>query len=191
MQNFDFYDRSNRQFNPQYEKYMDMPDPEYFSRLTQNHTKEQEKKQKSASRTLFFMVALCIVTFTAGLVIGLKFAGGTKYKLVDKDTMSRVSKIGKSMQSMINGKTSSNSTAKKYPKSKYPYLIKISGFKKIDHSNVARYLSKKGKSKFMVVVSSKNIYILQKSRRSAEILFDKILDYSRYSFKGRMKILKR
>ena len=195
MQNIDFHSRQNRNLPPHFNQNNDMPDPEYFTRMAKTQSKELERNRNKASRMLFFVTALCIISFTTGMVIGIKFVAGSSKEIVDKDTMNAVNGIGSKVKTYINkhtsGTNSSRSRSSVYSKEAYPYLIKVHGFEKKLLKDVASYLSKKGKQKYTIIVTSKNLYIPQKSKRTAQNLFDRISEYRRYLFIGKMSIIKR
>ena len=81
MQNIDFYERKNIRVMPP--QFTDTYDPEYLPRVAQSTPREMERVRRRASRTFFLISALCIISFTAGIVIGIKFTGGTQREIVD------------------------------------------------------------------------------------------------------------
>ncbi len=194
MQNIDFHSKQGRAVPPQFNQNFDMPDPEYFTRMAKTQSKEIERNRNKASRMLFIVSALCIISFTTGIVIGIKFAAGSSKEIVDKDTMSAVNGISSKVKTLINNKTTKPNVKTRqsvYSKADYPYVIKIFGFPKNLLKNVAAYLSKKGNKKYTIIVTSKNLYIPQKTKHAAQNLFDIISDYRRYLFVGKMNIIKR
>lgn len=152
MQNFDFYEsKGNRASMPSY----DRVDPEYFSRTSAVHNKEAEKHKKKTSRAIFFIIALNIITFTTGLILGLKFAGGEEREIVDPTTYKTVAEIGKKVSDIVNdpNEPRQKQAAKLYPREEYPYVVKIGADHKPENAQAAaEFLSKKGHT----VILSKN-----------------------------------
>ena len=94
MQNIDFYERKNIRVAPP--QFLDTHDPEFLPRMAQNTPREMERVRKKASRIFFLITSLCIISFTAGIVIGIKFTGGSQRELMDKKTFNAVADIGRS-----------------------------------------------------------------------------------------------
>jgi hypothetical protein len=144
MQNIDFYmGNVKRPEQPQF----DGVDPEYFSRLSNFQNKDEHKKFKKASRILSLIIALCIISFTAGLVIGIKFASESEAQLVDPHTKEAVNGLGKKVATMINNNepvpAPDNKTS--FPKSEYPYVIRVGKqFNKAQSLDIANSISSRG-----------------------------------------------
>lgn len=147
MQNMDFYSRKmEKNFPPQF----DAQDPEYFSRIGDSYHNEMERSKKNASMMTALIIALCIISFTTGLVVGLKFAGGKQNEIVDEHTRKTMSNIGKKMTSLVsenaNAKTAATGAKKNlFPREEYPYVIKIGNeFDVTKSQEIAGLLSSKG-----------------------------------------------
>ncbi|MDA3901370.1 MAG: SPOR domain-containing protein [Spirochaetes bacterium] len=161
MQNIDFYSGNVHQHS--------MPDfvsrdPEYFSRMTRNHQKEGIRKKNRATRFLVMVLALCIISFTSGLVVGMKFNAGADKEIVDPVTRQAMSDIGNKVNDIVGennvgGDLSADSTAVQtdeksgasqpgitsFPKQEYPFVIRIGNkFSAKQSQEIADYLSNKG-----------------------------------------------
>jgi preprotein translocase subunit SecF len=147
MQNIDFYAGKSYEFTP---TNIDQQDPEYFSRIANLNQRQELKAKKRATRILSFIIALCIVSFTTGLAVGIKFAGGKQKEIVDKETIQAVSNIGNKMSHFItkNGKSNTSPATdvnERYPKKDYPFVIRIGNKYTLNQSkDIANYLSRKG-----------------------------------------------
>ncbi len=155
MQNIDFYSgKMSRDVPTQ----LNSEDPEYFARLANVHTKEEEKSMKRATRMLFLIVALCIISFTIGLVIGIKFVNGSKTEIVDERTKRAVDNIGKKVANIIKDSTVTDLNAAPvnknlFSKTQFPYAVKIPGeYSKTKSQEIAGLLSNNGQT----VIISKN-----------------------------------
>lgn len=182
MQDMDLYSRRNIKNSP---PSFEAQDPEYFSRMTNTHQNEVERSRKKANRMMSLIIGLCIISFTLGLVVGIKFAGGSQNELVDKHTRKAVSDIGKKMTSLVNedsaaaAETASDSNKGKntFPKEEYPYIIRVgTEFDKVQAHDIANQLSKNGHT---VILAKNNqnfkIYIGPfKLKKDAEISLKKI-----------------
>lgn len=136
---------------PQYEKI----DTEFFSRTSKVHDMEMERTRKKAVRLLSFVTALIIISFTTGLVMGIKFAGDAERKIVDESTYNAVTNISTRLSDMVKeaGSASAKPADMVYPKSDFPYVILVGkDYNEIEFKPVAQYLSSKGHT----VIVSKN-----------------------------------
>lgn len=179
MQNIDFYSGHSHGHNqPDFMAH----DPEYFSRMAKNQAKEGTKKRNRATRLLSIVMGLMIVSFTSGLVVGIKFTGGGETEIVDSQTKSAMSNIGTRVGDLVKDgsdpseggaadsaesgdalksvaadqkeqASESGTKAKSFPKAEYPYVIKIGNrFTEKNAKDIAEYLSVKGHT----VILSKN-----------------------------------
>jgi preprotein translocase subunit SecF len=128
---------------PQFEKF----DTEFFSKNSKVQEIEQERTRKKAVRLLTFITGLIIISFTTGLVMGIKFAGGAERKIVDENTYNAVSNISTRLSDIVKDASSSipKPADKVYPKNEFPFVIMVG--KDYDENSfkpVARYLSSKG-----------------------------------------------
>lgn len=194
MQNIDFYERKNIRTVPQ--QFNDDFDPEYFPRVAQNTPREVERIRKKASRTFFFVTALCIISFTAGIMLGIKFTGGAKHEIVDKKTFNAVADIGKNFSLFANETPSDQARQQDtlFPKKSYPYVIRVNDEHDQDLSKkIAGFLSRRGHT----VILSKNkslfrIYIgPYRTGADANEALKKISGYKKYSLAENTRIIKR
>jgi hypothetical protein len=99
---------------------------------------------------LSFIIALCIISFTAGLIIGIKFASDSKKDIVDEKTRKAVSNIGHKVSNLIKEDTPAvpekgKTTGKLFPKKEFPYVIRIAkGLDSGRSQEIAGFLSGKG-----------------------------------------------
>ncbi len=193
MQNIDFYSGNHmRQAGNQY----NAADPEYYNNIAEFHTRHDEKYRKKANRMLSFIIALCIISFTTGLVVGIKFTSGSEREIVDPGTREAVATIGKKVSAMVKKADSDNtvSAASVYPRQSYPYVIRIgSEFQKQQAEKVATRLSHDG---FRIILSQKDsgyrIYAgpfenIQDAKKSLK----KVMQYSENGLFSKATVLKR
>lgn len=176
MQNVDFYDgRSIRPNQPVY----DRVDPEQFSRMSKTLAKEIDKNKKKTSRALFFIIALNIATFTIGLVLGLKLAGGPGKEIVDPQTYKAMTDIGKKVTGIVKDIPEAErvSADQLYPKTEFPFVVRVGA----DHSSsaagqAAEFLSKRGHTVILSKTGTKySIYTgPYKTRETASAAMDSI-----------------
>jgi len=159
MQNIDFYSgKASRDTGPHFSA----EEPEYFSKMANVHSKEEEKSMKRATRMLFLIVALCIISFTMGLVIGIKYVNGSQKDIVDVRTKKAVDDIGNKVANLIKESTVKELNAapvKKnlFSRTQFPYAIKIPGeFNKAKSQEIANFLSNKGQT--VVLSNNKGKY---------------------------------
>jgi hypothetical protein len=156
MQNIDFYSgKTVRETPPNFSR----EDPEYFARFAKGHAKEEDRSMKKATRMLFLIVALCIISFTTGLVIGIKFASGSNKEIVDQHTKKAVDEIGKKVANIIKDGAETDLNAAPvnrnlFSRDQFPYAIKIQGeFNQMKSQEIAGFLSGKGQT---VILSNSN-----------------------------------
>lgn len=105
MQNIDFYSGTNSSFRqPEFSTH----DPEYFSKISKLQEKKIAQTHKKASRLLAIIIGLCIISFTAGLVTGIKFTGGADKEIVDNDTKNAVSNLKTRVSGMMHTTSEGN-----------------------------------------------------------------------------------
>jgi hypothetical protein len=192
MQNMDFYDgRHLRDLPPQFDKF----DPEYFSRTAGSLERENEKSRKKATRTITFITVLIIIAFTAGLVIGIKFAGGSDRKIMDDHTFNIMNNIGGKMSDVVKDVTGNAKPANHiYPKAEYPFVIQLGKeYNEADLKPVAQFLSGKGHT---VIVSKNNqVYKIftgpYKTESDARKSLSEISLYKQYAISTNAQIIKR
>jgi hypothetical protein len=153
MQDIDFYSgRSNHNYPQRFEG----NDPEFYTRAAKSLVPDHERNQKRASRLLFLISALCIISFTTGLVIGIKVSGNSQRELIDRKTYNKMTDISKRVTTMINAEGGSQSIQKEnlYPRQTYPFVIRIgSEYEKEKTQEIAHYLSRRGHT---IILSKSN-----------------------------------
>jgi hypothetical protein len=205
MQNIDLYEgRHNSRRIP----FPDRQDPEFYTRLASEATHDNDRMQKKASRLLFLITALCIISFTAGLVIGLRFAGGEKRELVDNNTRKAMSDIRNRVSGMVakpdqamplkeDEKQKDEKKEEKkvsYPKEQYPFVISL-GEKMDDATSrkLGRYLSSRGHT--VILSKQREGYQIfvgpYKNEKSAKLSLKKIDSYSEIAHNLEPQIIKR
>jgi len=192
MQNMDFYDgRHLRDLPPQFDRF----DPEYFSRLAGSLERENEKSRRKATRMITFITVLIIISFTTGLVIGIKFAGGSDRKIMDDQTLNMMNNIGEKMSEVVKDVTGNSKPANQlYPKNDYPFVIQLSKeYSEADLKPVAQFLSSKGHT---VIVSKNNkTYKIftgpYKTETDARKSLSEISLYKQYAISTNAQIIKR
>jgi hypothetical protein len=193
MQNIDFYERKNIRVMPP--QFTDTYDPEYLPRVAQHTPREMERVRKKASRIFFLISALCIISFTAGIVIGIKFTGGTQREIVDKKTFNAVASIGKNFPFMSQEKQAEpDSRENMFPKGTYPYVIKMNrDYDYAESQKIAGFLSHRGHTVILTKADGRfRIYIgPYKSSEAASEALKKISSYNKYSLAENTRIIKR
>ncbi len=191
MQNMDFY---NGQSFHETEQSYGRQDPEYFARMSKFQAKEDTRIRRKASRIIFIIAALCIISFTTGLAIGIKFAGGSERQIVDEKTFNAVKDLGTKVSGMFNRKNSEKFTTEQFPRDKYPYVIKVGdSFDYSKSQKIANFLSVNGHT--VIISKNNNRYTLftgpYPDRDQAKRVLKKITTYKQFSLASVVKILKR
>ena len=143
MQDMDLYTgKQNSYFVPQF----DTADPDYFARAGEMREHDAAKSHTRATRLIAFVAALCIISFTTGLVTGIRFAGGKDKPLIDPHTKQAVSSLGQRVTGAQPAAAAepdqSVSNAKSYPKADFPWVIRIGNeFSKDKVTELANALS--------------------------------------------------
>ena len=193
MQNIDFYERKNIRFAPP--QFSDTYDPEYLPRMAQHTPREIERVKRKASRIFFLITSLCIISFTAGILIGIKFTGGAQRAIMDKKTFNAVADMGNTLPLLSKDKRPEPAPKEKlFPKESYPYVIMVSN--EYNHSmsqKIAGFLSKRGHT---VILSKNNalyrIYIgPYRTGTDAQSALKNISSYNKYSLAENTRIIKR
>ena len=198
MQDMDLYTgKQNGYFVPQFEA----ADPDYFSRVNETIRHDEVHSHKKATRLIAFVGALCIVSFTAGLVIGIKFAGGADKPLVDPHTKQAVSTLGQRvagipLEAPENTEAADPGVSAKqnYSKAEFPWVIRIGNEYSKDRAvELANVLSVKGHN--MIVSKFEQNYRIYagpfKTRESSELSLQKIKGYHDNRWQNNAVILKR
>ncbi len=177
MQDIDFYSGKNlHKYPPRFES----ADPEFFTRSMKNISSDHDKNRKKASRLLFLISALCIISFTTGLIIGIKVTGEPDRELIDRHTYSAMTDISKKVTDLIQ-KENASSRVNIYPKNEFPFVIRVGeDFPETKTQEIAQYLSRKG---HRIILSKNNqnfrVYVgPYKSKVDAENALQKIHAYN-------------
>jgi len=192
MQNMDFYDgRHLRDLPPQFDKF----DSEYFSRTSGSADPDNEQSRKKATKIITFIAALIIISFTTGLVIGIKFAGGADRKIVDDHTLGTINSFGDKMSSIVKDVTNSSKPVNQiYPKTDYPFVIQLGKeYSESDLKPVAMFLSSKGHT-VIVSKNNQNFKIFTgpyKTESDARKSLSEISLYKQYAISTNAQIIKR
>ena len=188
MQNFDFYSGSQARNLPEF----DIVDPEFYARPERWSPGDPEHSRMRASRMMFIICALCIISFTTGLVIGIKFAGGSNKELVDPRTSQAMSDLGSRVTKLVAREKPAASEL--FPREEFPWVVRIgSDFTRDESRKLAEFLSAKGHT----VILSRNgeKYRLFagpfKSKDEAQKNVDELAGYKQYSLASAVKIVKR
>jgi len=198
MQNIDLYEgRHLRDYPPQFDKYdkFDKFDMEYFSKNVSVGERESEKSHKRASKIITLIGALIIISFTTGLVVGIKFGSGGERKIVDDQTLSAVNSIGEKVFDTVKDiKSNLKPTTKIYPKNEYPFAIQLSKeYNETDLKPVAQFLSSKGHT-VIVLKSNQNFKIFTgpyKTEADAKKSLSEISLYKQHEISANAQIIKR
>ena len=191
MQNIDFYERqTTRSALPDMRTF----DPEFFSRLAQATPRELERARKKASRLFFIILSLCIMSFTAGIIIGVKFSGG-KREIVDPKTYHAMADMGKQLSDLVSDRGAERKKGEMvFPRDTYPYAIRID--KKYDKNSahrIAGFLSQRGHT--VILTNDNNVYRVYigpyRSAADAEKAMKKISAYNKYSLAENCRLIKR
>ncbi len=198
MQNMDFYSGRTARVNP---SQLNVQDPEYFTRLDNIQQKEMDRTRKKASRMMSLIIGLCIISFTSGLILGIKFASGSKKEIMDANTKKAVTDIGSKVSNLLKdssiNKDASAAEMKKnlFPRAEYPYVISLSSkFSEDTSQEIARHLSQKGHT---VILSKQennryNIFIgPYKNQADAQASLKKITGYNKKVWYSGSTIIKR
>lgn len=191
MQNIDLYmgaqDRTSGAAFHNYE-------PDYLSRLNNKDLAEQDKISKRASRIIFVIAALCITSFTTGLVVGIKFAGGEKTQIVDDATYEAMGQIKDKVSDLMAGDGKTPAGKEAFPAKEFPYMVKVG----TEHTqgtarDMAAYLSSMGHR--VILSKGKSDYRIYtgpyKTLATAESAMKKLDTYQKFSIAKNNSIIKR
>ncbi|HON78429.1 MAG TPA: SPOR domain-containing protein [Spirochaetota bacterium] len=197
MQNIDFYDgNSAKNIN----KSAPFQDAEYYTRMDAVNRKEVDRNRKKASRMMSFIVGLCIISFTTGLVVGIKFTSGPQAQIVDPETRKAVSHLRDRVTNMVNAAPVTAAAKqveagqKVFPRSRFPFVLRMgSEFTERKSRDIAKYLSERGHT---VILSKTNnayrVYIgPYENRETAEISLKQVQKYPRGSLFAGLQIVRR
>lgn len=188
----DFYDgRHLRDLPPQFDKF----DTEFFSRTSGSVERENEKARKKATKMITLIVGMVIVSFTTGLILGIKFAGGADRKIVDDRTLNAMNNIGERMSDAVKDVTGNAKPANQiYPKIEYPFVIQLGKeYSETDLKPVAQFLSSKGHT-VIVSKNDQNFKIFTgpyKTEIDARKSLSEISLYKQYAIATNAQIIKR
>lgn len=188
----DFYEGRNlRNLPPQFDK----ADPEFFSKSTRSMDREYERNHNRAVRLLTLIAALIIVSFTTGLAVGIKFAGGSERKIVDEKTSNALNNISTKMSDFVKDLSGTGKQANKiYPKEEYPFVIQLGReYSEADTKNVAQFLSSKGHT--VIVSQNKDNFRVftgpYRTEGEARKILSEISLYKQYAISANAQIIKR
>ena len=197
MQNIDFYDgNSAKNIN----KSAPFQDAEYYTRMDAVNRKEVDRNRKKASRMMSFIVGLCIISFTTGLVVGIKFTSGPQAQIVDPETRKAVSHLRDRVTNMVNAapvsvqKQQTESGQKVFPRSRYPFVLRMDGkFTERKSRDIAKYLSGKGHTVILSKINnSYHIYVgPYEDRGAAESSLKQVRQYPRGNLFTGLQIVRR
>jgi len=204
MQNVDFYqNRSLKRNSSSWGK----EKKTFLPQQTKLRLQEEDNIFKSATHLIFIIIALCIISFTTGLALGIKFAGGSQKEIIDQKTYQAVtetvSSLGSKVSTFIDSSkeltgplpTAENQAqAEAFPTQEYPYVIKVG--KTYDQSasqKVADFLSEKG---HRVIISKKEDKYRVfagpfRDQAQAKISLKELSTYKNFLIAHNSKILKR
>jgi preprotein translocase subunit SecF len=193
MQNIDFY--SGKETRVMNNSAM-LHDADNVARLDAMYRKEAYKNNKRASRMLSLIIALCIISFTTGLVMGLKFANGSNAAIIDSQTASALSTMRSRVSSMMKQEEQVTKNAPKavFPKEEYPFVIRINrNFNEKESKEIAQFLSKNGHT---VIISQKNqhykLYVgPYKAQADVDAAVKVLRDYRKKNWFDKMEAVKR
>lgn len=197
MQNIDFYDGRSVKT---YSQPMEVQDAEYYTRMDAMHRKEADRNRRKASRMMSFIIALCIISFTAGLVIGIKFGSNSRAEIVDPDTRKAVTQIRERMSSLVQqaqppqNSTEAKSANELFPKNEFPFVIRVQGrYNEEKSRELAGVLSKNGHT--VILSKQNNDYSVfvgpYRNRGAAETTMKKLADVTEMRVVSGMQVVKR
>jgi len=195
MQNIDLYEgRHLREYPPQFDRY-DKFDMEYFSKKPGISERESERSHKRATKIITFIGALIIISFTAGLAVGIKFGSGGERKIVDEHTLNAVNSIGEKVFDTVKDiKSNLKPTNQAYPSNEYPFAIQLAKeYSEADLKPVTQFLSSKG-HRVIVAKSNQNFKVFTgpyKNEADAKKSLSEISLYKQHEFSANAQIIKR
>jgi hypothetical protein len=195
MQNIDLYDGRHRpDYHQQFDRY-DRFDMEYFSKNGAVSERDSEKSHKRASGIITLIGALIIISFTTGLVVGIKFASGGERKIVDDQTLNAMNSIGERVFDTVRDITGNSKPASKLPsKTEYPFLIQLGKeYSETDLKPVVQFLNSKGHT-VIVLKSNQNFKLFTgpyKTEADAKKYLAEISLYKQNTASTNAQIIKR
>ncbi len=145
MQNFDFYQNNKSHYN------------DFVTQDLQNYTIAQNTiphthSQRNAHRMLAAIIALIIISFTAGIVVGIKFATGNTRTIIDPHTKMALNNAAQKAKTIM-----APQQKPQFTKTEYPIAIKIGNtFNKNGATQLAALLSKTGQR--IIIAKNKERY---------------------------------
>ncbi|HOF13123.1 MAG TPA: SPOR domain-containing protein [Spirochaetota bacterium] len=145
MQNFDFYQNNKSHYND-----FVTQDLQHYT-IAQN-TIPHTHSQRNAHRMLAAIIALIIISFTAGIVVGIKFATGNTRTIIDPQTKIALSNAAQKAKTIM-----APQQKPQFSKIEYPFAIKIGNtFNKNEATQLAALLSKTGQR--IIIAKNKEHY---------------------------------
>lgn len=190
MQNIDLYTGTAQTDRTPFSSY----EPEFLYGLHNRETNEQDRISKKASRIIFVIAALCITSFTTGLIVGIKFVGGEKTQIVDDTTYEAMGQLKAKVSDLMAGEAKTESGKDQFPTAEFPYMIRIgTEYAQNTAKDVAAYLSSMGHR--VILSKGKADYRIYtgpyKDLASAEKAMKKLETYQRYSIANNGHIIRR
>ena len=145
MQNFDFYQNNKSHYND-----FVTQDLQHYT-IAQN-TIPHTHSQRNAHRMLAAIIALIIISFTAGIVVGIKFATGNTRTIIDPHTKMALNNAAQKAKTIM-----APQQKPQFTKTEYPIAIKIGNtFNKNEATQLAAILSKTGQR--IIIAKNKERY---------------------------------
>ncbi|MCL2154844.1 MAG: SPOR domain-containing protein [Leptospirales bacterium] len=195
MQNIDLYEGKHlRDYPPQFDRY-DKFNMEYFSKNSEIAERENERSHKRAAKIITLIGALIIISFTTGLVVGIKFGSGGERKIVDDHTLNAMNSIGERVFDTVRDiRSNSKPVNNVYPPKEYPFVIQLGKeYSETDLKSVAQFLSSKGHT-VIVLKNNQNFKVFTgpyKTEADAKKSLSEISLYKQYSISTNAQIIKR
>ena len=194
MQDIDLYVKKNHGMG-YVPSFGQEPDMDYYFKAAETVRNDEKTNHKKTNRNIALVTGLVIISFTAGLIVGIKFAGGSERAIVDPHTKKAVTELTASVGTMLSGnqaETVPTSTA--YPKEDFPFVIKVGDSLSYEQSKLAANdLSKKGHT--VILSKQGELYRLFvgpfKTKDLAENSLQKLRQYQEHSFYRTASVLKR
>ena len=193
MQNIDLYNGNiTHKIPPSFTPH----ESDFFTRVREPKTVSHDKQVKRVSRIIFIIAALCITSFTTGLALGIKFAGGENTQIVDDTTYEAMGQIKDKVSGLV-ATTAGDTQKRQFPVDKYPYMLRIGNdFKVKESKEIASYLNSLGHTVILTPKNaSKEIYRIYTGPYTnlveAEKDMKKLDTYKKFSIAGNITRIKR
>ncbi len=149
MQNFDFSQNNKSHYND-----FVTQDLHHYTIAQNAIPHSNAHSQRKAHRMLTAIIALIIISFTAGIVVGIKFATGNTRTIIDPHTKMALSNAAQKAKTIM-----APQKEPQFTKTEYPFTIKIGNtFNKNEATRLANLLSKKGQR--IIIAKNKEHYLI-------------------------------